>query len=219
LNKKDWIIQYKAAIITYSYRLLTCAIYINSLYILTSLIKSLTLNRMLTKFHFLQTATAIGMAIGTLTTSLVKVQANPSISTPSQVTTPSAQLVAETNTKPRRYSRSIALGAKVETVSGASEVALAEYLATKDVKFYGAYWCSHCQRQKSLFGAVAAAKIPYVECAADGDNSQRELCKTKKIRMFPTWIINGKAYQGTKNLKEIADLVGYSGPANFQYQK
>jgi glutaredoxin len=174
---------------------------------------------MLTKFHFLQTVTAIGMAIGTLTTAIVKVQANPSTATIGQTTTPSAQLIAENTTQPRRYSRSIALGTQVDTVSGASEVALAEYLATKDVKFYGAYWCSHCQRQKSLFGAVAAAKIPYIECAADGENSQRQLCKTKGIKMFPTWIINGKSYQGTKNLKELAELAGYSGPANFQYQK
>jgi glutaredoxin len=174
---------------------------------------------MLTKSHFLQTVTAIGMAIGTLTTSLTNVQAKPSTTVNGQEVNPSAQLVAGNTEKPVRYSRSIAIGTKVDTVSGASEIALAEFLLTKDVKFYGAYWCSHCQRQKSLFGAVAAAKIPYVECAADGDNSQRELCRTKQIRMFPTWIINGKAYQGTKNLKEIAELAGYKGPSNFQYQK
>jgi hypothetical protein len=45
------------------------------------------------------------------------------------------------------------------------------------------------------------------------------LCKTKDIKMFPTWVINGKLYPGTKDLKEIAALIGYEGPTNFTYQK
>jgi glutaredoxin len=166
---------------------------------------------MLTKFHLLQTATAIGMAIGAFSAPVVQVQANPSI--------PSVQLTPNNTAKPIRYGRSIALGTKIETVSGAAEIALAEHLVASGAKFYGAYWCSHCQKQKSLFGATASAKLPYVECAADGDNSQRELCRTKNIKMFPTWIVNGKFYPGTKDLKEIAALTGYSGPSNFQYKK
>jgi hypothetical protein len=174
---------------------------------------------MLTKFQLLQTVTAIGMAIGTLTAPVAKVEANPSMLTTGQKTIPATQLVADNAVKPRRYSRSIALGATIDTVSGAAEIALAEKLTANGAKFYGAYWCSHCQKQKSLFGATAAAKLPYVECAADGQNSQRQLCKTKDIKMFPTWIINGKLYPGTKDLKEIATLIGYEGPTNFKYQK
>jgi thiol-disulfide isomerase/thioredoxin len=166
---------------------------------------------MLTKTQLIQAVTAVGMVIGALTAPTVRVQAKPSV--------PQTQSVHTNETKPVRYSRSIALGTKIDTVSGASEIALAEYLATNDVKFYGAYWCSHCQKQKSLFGAVAAAKLPYVECAADGDNSQRQLCKTKDIKMFPTWVINGKYYPGTKSLKDIAEIVKYTGPSNFKYQK
>ncbi len=175
---------------------------------------------MLTKFQLIQTATAIGMAIGTLTAPVLKVEANPSIPTMGQKNIPATQLIADNAaTKPRRYSRSIALGAKVDTVSGASEISLAEHLAAKGVKFYGAYWCSHCQKQKSLFGATAVAKLPYIECAKEGENSQRQLCMDKEIKMFPTWVINGQYITGTHELAEIAKLTGYTGSTDFKYHK
>jgi glutaredoxin len=174
---------------------------------------------MLTKMQLLQSATAIGMAIGTFATGVVKVQANPA-STSGQQTTSASQPLTDSTTKPRHYGRnSIALGAQIETVSGAAETALAEYLVANDVKFYGSYSCTHCQKQKSLFGATAAAKLPYIECAPDGENSQRQLCKEKKIQMFPTWVIKGKYFPGTRDLKEIAKMTGYQGPTDFKFQK
>jgi glutaredoxin len=201
----------------YLCKLRTCAIDTNGLYLLT-LLTITQIYQMITKLQLLQSATAIGMAIGTITIPAVIVRANPaatsgqqSISAPQPVT--SAQ-------KPRRYGRnSIALGAKVDTVSGSAETALAEYLVANDVKFYGSYSCSHCQKQKSLFGAAAAAKLPYIECAPDGENSQRQLCKEKNIQMFPTWVIKGKYFPGTRDLKEIATMSGYQGPMDFKYQK
>ena len=195
----------------------TCASDTNSLYILASL-KNTRIYRMLTKSSLLQSITSIGMAIGSIATSLTLVQANPSIPNNVQQSTVVSQLAPDNDSKPRRYGRNIALGAKVETVSGAAEIALAEHLAAKDIKFYGAYWCSHCQSQKASFGAAAAAKLPYVECAKDGENSQRELCKTKDIKLFPTWVINGKNIPGVKKLKDLAVISGYKGPMNFTTQ-
>jgi glutaredoxin len=174
---------------------------------------------MLTKSQLLQSITSIGMVIGSVATSLTMVQANPSIPNNVQQHTVVSQLAPSSDSKPRRYGRTIALGAKVETVSGAAEIAFAEHLAAQGTQFYGAYWCSHCQRQKSYFGAAAAAKLPYVECAKDGDNSQRELCRTKDIKVFPTWVINGKNVPGAKSLKELAALTGYKGSMNFTTQK
>ncbi len=205
--------------VTYLYKLTTCAICINSLYLLT-LTTINQLSRMLTKIQLFQTLTAIGMAIGTLTNEVVSAGAIPSIPSNTQRAIPAAQVANNHNTTPRRYGRNIAAGAKVETISGAAETALAEYLTVKGVKFYGAYWCSHCKNQKSLFGATAAAKLPYIECAKDGDNSQRQLCKDKVIKMFPTWVINGQYVTGTHDLAEIVKLVGgYEGPTDFKYQK
>ncbi len=31
-------------------------------------------------------------------------------------------------------------------------------------KFYGAFWCSHCQEQKAMFGK-SSKLLPYVECS------------------------------------------------------
>jgi hypothetical protein len=195
--------------------------------------------------HFLQTATAIVIAIGAMPTVTISAQASPLSPTPigvdeatqlaqpllqqkeNQQTTPLQQ---PTNSAPQPTAndtvklpvngrQKVSLGAKIETASGAAEIALAEYLAEHDVKFYGAYWCSHCQQQKSLFGAVAASKLPYIECAEGGENSQRQLCKEKNIQMFPTWAIKGKFMPGTLDLKKIAELTGYKGPMNFKYQK
>jgi glutaredoxin len=166
---------------------------------------------MITKIQLIQVTTAISIAIGAFTAPIAQVQAKPS---PERT-----QSVHTNETKPVRYSRSIALGAKVATVSGVAEIALVEHLVAKGVKFYGAFWCSHCQNQKSLFGATAATKLPYIECDKNGDNSQRQLCKDKDIRTFPTWVIDGKYVVGTQELKEIAQLTGYTGPTNFKYQK
>jgi glutaredoxin len=174
---------------------------------------------MITKSQLLQSITSISMAIGSVATSLTIVQANPSIPNNVEQNTVVSQLAPSKDSNPRRYGRTIASGAKVETVSGAAEIAFAEYLAAQDTKFYGADWCSHCQRQKSYFGAVAAAKLPYVECAKDSANSQRELCRTKNIQMFPTWVINGKNVPGAKSLKDLAALTGYTGSTNFTTQK
>lgn len=163
---------------------------------------------MLTKFNLLQIATAITMTIGALTDLGVDVQANPS---------PAIQ--SNNQTTPVRYGHSIALGAKIKTVSGNAETALAEHLVASGAVFYGAFWCSYCQTQKSLFGAIAATKLPYIECDKNGDNPQRQLCIDKNIKIFPTWVINGKYVVGTHELKEIAELTGYKGPTNFKYQR
>ncbi len=61
--------------------------------------------------------------------------------------------------------------------------AFAQCLATKKVTMYGAYWCSHCQNQKALFGD-AFKYVPYVECTEN-----EKLCTSKGVQGFPTWIV------------------------------
>jgi glutaredoxin len=160
------------------------------------------------------------MAIGTVATAIVTVQASPPPPSSGNTTSARQSLVNRTS-KPTLNSNSNkrAAAPPIDTVSGAAETALVEHLIANNVSFYGAYWCDHCQKQKSLFGAAAAAKLPYIECAADGEKSQRQLCKDKNIQMFPTWVINGKYFTGTKDLKEIAKLTGYQGATNFKYRK
>jgi glutaredoxin len=164
--------------------------------------------------------TAIGMAIGSVAIPLANVRANPAIPTSDNAIL-ARQVLTNNTAKPHSNSPNTQVAAQtpIDTVSGIAELQLVEYLAANDIKFYGAYWCDHCQKQKSLFGATAAAKLLYIECAADGENSQRQLCKDKNIQMFPTWVIRGKYFTGTKDLKEIATLAGYKGKMNFKYRK
>lgn len=91
---------------------------------------------------------------------------------------------------------------------------LALFLREKGAKMYGAFWCSHCEDQKEIFGAGAA--IPYVECFPDGWQRGAPLdaaCANVDITGFPTWILpNGTRLEGEKSLKELAEAVGFRAP-------
>jgi len=90
---------------------------------------------------------------------------------------------------------------------------IASLLKEKNTRFYGAYWCSHCYDQKQLLGVEAMKQLPYVECAKDGENSQRKLCLAKKIPGYPTWEVDGKFYPGESSLNELEDIaLGRSPP-------
>jgi uncharacterized membrane protein/glutaredoxin len=103
-------------------------------------------------------------------------------------------------------------GPPVTTIATPGSIALAEHLTKIGAKMYGAYWCPHCHEQKDLFGKEGAAKVPYIECADDGQNPQPDLCRKAGIKGFPTWELNGKQYSGIQKLDELAKLSGYSGP-------
>jgi len=106
-------------------------------------------------------------------------------------------------------------GAAIATTATPDNISLARHLNDSGAKMYGAYWCSHCHDQKSLFGAEALADLPYVECDAKGVNAQPEQCKAAKVDGYPTWIIDGKTISGTQDLADLADASGYPGPRNF----
>ena len=92
-------------------------------------------------------------------------------------------------------------------------VALAHHLSQKGVKFYGAWWCPHCEDQKKLFGS-AAKYLPYIECSPDGQGTpQAPVCQTEKIASYPTWIINGQRVEQILTLKDLADATGFKAPA------
>lgn len=110
------------------------------------------------------------------------------------------------------------IGWEVTTISGESEIALAKHLKQSGVKEYAAWWCPHCYEQKQLFGKEAAAQLPRIECAPEGENSQTELCVKADIKAFPSWEINGKIESGIKNLDELADATNYQGSRNFKYR-
>ncbi|MFQ4136774.1 glutaredoxin family protein [Nodosilinea sp. PGN35] len=100
-----------------------------------------------------------------------------------------------------------------QTTTGASsyEAQLAQHLASTGGVMYGAYWCPHCADQKAMFGD-SVEQVPYVECAADGDNPQPELCEQKGIQGYPTWEIGGQLHPGVKSLADLAALSNFAPP-------
>lgn len=84
----------------------------------------------------------------------------------------------------------------------------AQCLKDKDAVFYGAFWCSHCQNQKAMFGK-SAKLLPYVECStADGKN-QVLACKEKNIEAYPTWEFADRSrLTGEVSLDTLAEKTG-----------
>ena len=88
----------------------------------------------------------------------------------------------------------------------------AQCLAEKGVKFYGAFWCPHCQSQKKLFGS-SASKLPYVECSTADGNAQTAVCAQKGIKSYPTWVFaDGATSTGELSLDELATRSGCTLP-------
>ena len=81
----------------------------------------------------------------------------------------------------------------------------AKCLTEKGATFYGTYWCSHCANQKKLFGS-SLKYINYIECDPKGENAKPEICKQNGIRGYPTWIINGRHYEGEQSLQQLSSL-------------
>ncbi|HEY1374808.1 MAG TPA: vitamin K epoxide reductase family protein [Candidatus Binatia bacterium] len=99
-----------------------------------------------------------------------------------------------------------------ESTSGADPklAALADHLTAMNAKFYGASWCPHCKEQKHVFGA-AAERLPYVECSPEGPRGpENPVCHQMQIVGYPTWIINGRRYEGVLGPEELARLSGFT---------
>jgi glutaredoxin len=81
---------------------------------------------------------------------------------------------------------------------------LAMCLTENEAIMYGTEWCPHCKNQKELFGS-AFADIMYVNCEANPS-----ACNAAGVQGFPTWVINGQRYSGTRQLAELAEYSGCS---------
>jgi uncharacterized membrane protein len=91
--------------------------------------------------------------------------------------------------------------------------ALAVHLRASGARFYGAYWCPTCQKQKDLFEA-SVDRLPYVECTPDGRNGVRNFdCVANDIKDYPTWIIEGRRYTGLLSVDGLAALSRFKKPA------
>jgi thiol-disulfide isomerase/thioredoxin len=90
---------------------------------------------------------------------------------------------------------------------------LAQCITDSGAKFYGAFWCPHCQAQKALFGK-SAKKLPYVECS-NQDQTQTQVCIDAKIEGYPTWEFADKTrVSGEQTFADLAAKTNCAVPAN-----
>lgn len=84
----------------------------------------------------------------------------------------------------------------------------AQCLKDKGAVFYGAFWCPHCQNQKTMFGK-SAKLLPYVECSTPDGKSQLQICKDNNIKGYPTWeFADGSRESGEVSLVKLEEKTG-----------
>ena len=84
----------------------------------------------------------------------------------------------------------------------------ASCLDSKEVKFYGAFWCPHCQNQKKMFGG-SDRLLPYIECSTPDGKGQNQVCKDAQIKSYPTWeFADGERKTGEVPLADLAAKTG-----------
>ncbi|CAH9132621.1 unnamed protein product [Cuscuta epithymum] len=101
---------------------------------------------------------------------------------------------------------------EITTHSSPYAISLAKHLSSVGARMYGAFWCSHCQDQKQMFGQEAAALLNYVECFPTGIKKGTTMaleCALVKIEGFPMWVINGQVLNGEQKLSELAKASGF----------
>ena len=87
--------------------------------------------------------------------------------------------------------------------------AFAQCLVNKGAKFYGAFWCPHCQAQEKDLEASRQTLEQiglYTECSTPDANGQTQVCIDKGIKSYPTWIFaDGSQLTGEIPLQQLAD--------------
>jgi len=85
-------------------------------------------------------------------------------------------------------------------------------LGDTGAKFYGAFWCPHCQSQKALFGN-SEKKLPYIECSTPNGQSQLNVCTEAGITGYPTWEFeDGERLGGEISLSTLSEKTGCELP-------
>jgi thiol-disulfide isomerase/thioredoxin len=90
----------------------------------------------------------------------------------------------------------------------------ASCLSASGTKFYGAFWCPHCQSQKALFGR-STRLLPYVECSTPDGKSQLPICTDAGVTGYPTWVFaDGTRESGEFSLKHLSEKTQCALPEN-----
>lgn len=88
----------------------------------------------------------------------------------------------------------------------------AKCITDSGAKFYGTFWCSHCNNQKKMFGK-SAKNLPYVECSTSDGNGQLDVCKEANIEGYPTWVFaDGSRMMGELSFEVLSEKTQCSLP-------
>ena len=88
----------------------------------------------------------------------------------------------------------------------------AQCISNSGAKFYGAFWCSHCQAQKKAFGS-SVEYLPYVECSSADGKSQEQVCVDAGIESYPTWkFADGTELSGELSFETLSQKTGCALP-------
>jgi len=92
--------------------------------------------------------------------------------------------------------------------------AFATCIKDSGAKFYGAFWCPHCQNQKALFGS-SAKLLPYIECSTPDGKGQLSVCTDVGVEGYPTWVFaSGTRESGEVLLERLSELTNCPLPAS-----
>lgn len=92
--------------------------------------------------------------------------------------------------------------------------AFAQCVADRGAKFYGAFWCPHCQAQKAMFGK-SVKLLPYIECSTANGKGQLQICIDNKITGYPTWeFADGSRLSGEVPLATLAEKTNCPLPSD-----
>lgn len=94
---------------------------------------------------------------------------------------------------------------------------LTQCIKDSGAKFYGAFWCPHCQATKALFGR-SAKLLPYIECS-DANQKQLPICDDAGIKGYPTWTFADETrLTGERTLQELAEKTSCTEALNLDNQ-
>ena len=78
-------------------------------------------------------------------------------------------------------------------------------LKDSGTKFYGTFWCPHCQNQKAMFGS-SAKLLPYIECSTPDGKDQLQVCTEAGVTGYPTWMFpDGSVKTGEVPLETLSE--------------
>lgn len=88
----------------------------------------------------------------------------------------------------------------------------AQCVTDSGAKYYGAFWCPHCQEQGQIFGK-SKELLPYVECSTPDGQNQTQECIDAGITSYPTWILaDGTELGGVQSPADLAEATGCTLP-------